>query len=206
MRLRGTITDLNVDLPYAIIKGVQPVTDPEDKEDYRVTGQMDLEFALKQRAVNARIDLTKLKLPLVRRVFATMDLPDRARSALEMAQLVGVRPESGKIWIANNLLNVNFDWERLWLHVSLDQESFLGKTADVLLFPFRFLAIPTVGGYVIKTVNDTIRDFSISAVLDDVIGQARVEQHLRVLEGRVIAADKAPDLPNQVSVDMLSPR
>src|SRR5262245_30427518 len=125
-----------------------------------------------------------------------------------MAQLVGVRPTSGKIWIANNLLNVNFDWQRLWVHASLDQEKFLGKALDVVLVPFRFLLIPTLGGYVINTVNETIRDFSISAVLDDAIGQARVEDQLRFLEGRVIAADRAgaSGLPNQVSADMLSPR
>ncbi len=211
MRLRGTITDLNMDIPYAMANGIEPVSDPKEKEDFRISGQMDLEFALKQRAVNARVDVTKLSLPLVRRVFAALRLSDsRALDALEMAQYVGVRPQSGKVSISNNLLTVNFDWERLWVHMSLNQETFWLKLLDGVLVVARWALIPTAGGYVIKTVNETIRNFSISAVLDDLIGQARVEDELRFLEGRVIAADRVPGgasgLQNEASADMLSPR
>jgi hypothetical protein len=211
VRLRGTITDLNIDLPYAMAKGIEPVTDPDDKEDYRVSGQMDFEFSLKQRAVNARVDLTKVKLPLLRTVFGAVLAADSpALWALEVAQISGVRPTSGKVWISNNLLSVNFDWQRLWVHMSLDQQTFMGKVLDAVLILGRWALIPTLGGYVIKTVNETIRNFSISAVLDDVIGQVRVDEKLRFLEGRVIAADRADGaasgLPNRVSADMLSPR
>lgn len=194
VRLRGTITELNVDVPYAIAKGIDPVTDPSDKEDFRVSGQMDVELALKQRAVNARIDLVKLSLPLVRRAFGALLLEDSpAVSALEIAQYAGVRPESGRIWVSNSLLNVSFDWERLWLHVSADQESVGGKVFDTILFPFRPLLIPTLGGYVINTVNNAVRNFSISAVLEQVLEENRLEERLRPMEGRVIAADRARD-------------
>jgi hypothetical protein len=208
MRMRGTITDLNIDLPYAMAKRVEPISDPDEKEDYRVSGQMDFEFSLKQRAVNARVDLTKVKLPLLRTVFgAVLSAESPALWALEVAQMSGVRPTSGKIWISNNLLSVSFDWERLWVHMSLDQETFMGKVLDAFLILGRWALIPTLGGYVIKTVNETIRNFSISAVLDDAIGRARVEDQLRFLEGRVIAADRAASsLPDRASADMLSPR
>lgn len=194
VRLRGTMTDLNVDVPYATAKGIRPVTDPDDKEDFRVSGQMDVELALAQRTVNARIDLVKLSLPLVRRAFGAMLLEDGpAVSALEIAQYAGVRPESGRIWVSNNLFNASFDWERLWLHVSADQESIGGKVADTILVLARWLLIPTLGGYVINTVNNAVRNFSISAVLEQIIEENRVEDYLRPLEGRVIAADRARD-------------
>src|SRR5207245_2132480 len=44
-RARLTLTDLNLDIPYALAKKIPPVKNASEREDYRISGTADLQFA-----------------------------------------------------------------------------------------------------------------------------------------------------------------
>lgn len=192
VRTRAAVTDLNLDVPYALATQKRPVQDPAEKQKYRISGVMDFELAVKERSVNAKVDLVKLSIEQVERLFGTIDPSgdSPAVDALEYAWVAGVRPRSGQLLITQNLLSVGFDWERLWIP-ALDREGFVGKLSDLALALPRVLLIPSLGAWVINTVNGAIRRVSVGNVLDSVISASPLERWMRALEGTVVEAPQA---------------
>lgn len=192
MRMRGVATRLNLDIPYAQAKGVPPVTDPDEVESYRATGTLDLSFALRERAINGKIDVLQVSLPQVDRLFGALDPKGEspAVGALRISERAGVRPVAAKIWISQNLLNVQFDWQRLWVHVSYKSWRPWDLLIDTILIPGRLVLVPTLGGlYVIPLVNNAIRRLGIGNVIDSMVGGMRLEAYPALAQGWVIAKE-----------------
>ena len=191
VRARGTVTNINLDIPYALATGGTPETDPAAKDKYATSATLDLSFALKERSLNGRVEISKLSEALVQRLFGGLNLSGGggALRALGMSERVGVRPVAAKVWIANNLLNVQFDWRRLWLHVYYDSWNPLWLVVDSALIFLRPAVIPTLGGlYVIPTVNGAIRRFSLSDFIDQALETSQADQKLLALAPYLTAA------------------
>ena len=155
---------------------------------------MDITFALRDRAVDGRVEVVRLSLPLVERMFGAMDPSgdSQAVSALGISERAGVRPISATVWIAESLLNVQFDWDRLWLHVSYKSWSPFDILLDTVLIVARPVLIPTLGGlYVIPTVNGAVRRLALANVLEPMIQAFRLEETLRTVEPWVMG--EAPE-------------
>lgn len=198
MRMRGVATRLNLDIPYAQARGLERVTDPDDIESYRATATMDLAFGLRERAISGNIDVLEVSLPQVERLFGAVDPKGNspAVGALGMSEVAGVRPVAAKIWIAQNLLSVQFDWQRLWLPLAHGRTSAGEVIADAFLTPLRMVAIPTLGGlYIIPLVNNAIRRVGIGNVLDSTIAGLRLESYPALAQGWVIARDEESGEP-----------
>ncbi|MEM7678497.1 MAG: hypothetical protein AAF449_21105, partial [Myxococcota bacterium] len=86
----------------------------DQKADYRATGVMDFEFGLNERALQGQMDVLKVSRPLVQRLFGALDPTGEssATEALRYSELGAVNPVAAKIWISQNLLNVQFEWDR----------------------------------------------------------------------------------------------
>lgn len=187
--IRGTFTNLNLDIPYAMATGGTP--DTEGAEKYQTSATMDLSFGLKERTLNGRIEITKLSQPLVERLFGGLSLSGGggAVQALAMSERVGVRPVAAKVWISQNLLNVQFEWSRLWLHVYYPEPLSIWLLFDTAFIFLRPILIPTLGGlYVIPTVNGTVHRLSLSSFIDDALTAQQPEQRLQALTPYVAAA------------------
>lgn len=191
VRARGTVTNLNLDIPYALANGRAPETDPAAKEKYTTSATLDLAFALKERSLNGRVEISKLSQALVQRLFGGLALSGGggALRALGMSERVGVRPVAAKVWIANNLLNVQFEWRRLWLHVYYDSLAPWWLLVDTALIFLRPAVIPTLGGlYVIPTMNGAIRRLPLSGFIEQALAQSQAEQKLLALAPYLSAA------------------
>ena len=132
--------------------------------------------------MDGRMEITKLSRALVQRLFGGLALSGGggALQALSLSERVGVRPVAAKVWISQSLLNVQFDWRRLWLHAYFD--SLLLGPIDLALIFIRPALIPTVGGlYVIPTVNGAIHRFSLGTFLDPVFERYQPEVRLQAL-------------------------
>lgn len=201
-RIRATITDLNLDIPYAAARRIAPVSDPGQKDAYRVSGTLDFKFALKERSLNATIDMTKLRKPTVERFFGALDPRGtndgikNAQLALDMSESVGLRPIAGKIWISQNLMGLSLDWQRLpfLLQFKSPGEYFsswvapLGFFKDLSFVFLRPIMLVTAGSFVVNTVNNAFDKFSVSNVLEPVFAGLRLEEKLAILSGRVVSS------------------
>ena len=188
-RMRGTMSNLNLDIPYALATGRKADTSEGGKK-YQTSATMDLSFGLKERTINGRVEITKLSQALVQRLFGGLSLSGGggAVEALGLSERFGVRPVAAKVWISQNLLNVQFDWKRLWIHVYYPSLSPGWLVLDTLLFFLRPALIPTLGGlYVIPTVNGAIRRLSLSDFMEQVFSRYQPEARLQVLAPYVAA-------------------
>lgn len=194
LRTRGTITNLNIDEPYSIGKGIAPLTDPDDKEKYRASATYDLEFGLRDRTVNGNVDVFRISRDLVDRMLGAIDPAGEsdATKALGYSEWIGLRPVGAKIWIAHNLLNVQFDFKRLWLRVHDDTWNPLYFLISTLTIPVRFVTIPTIGGlWVVPTLNGAIRRVSLSNVIGPMIDEMGIERRLLIVRPFVVSGDTA---------------
>ena len=169
-RVRGTMTDLNLDIPYAKAKGVPRVEDPREQAEYLASGVMDFEFGLNQRALDGQIDVVRLSKPLVERLFGAFDPSGQssAAEALGYSEIAAVRPVAAKIWVAQNLLNVQFEWERV---LGFDDPAPWWVALDTVLFAPRIVSAWVLGGaWVIPTVNNSVKRASVFNFLDPYFG------------------------------------
>ena len=193
-RMRGTLTALNLDVPYAAAKGIPAVTKASQKELYKASATMDMAFALRERSVNGRVDVLRLSKPLVERLFGAIDPTGESAAvrALALSERAGVRPTSAKIWISHNLLNAQVDWERLWVHLHYESAHPVDLLLDTFFFFVRPVLIPTLGGlYVIPSVNAPIHRISISSDLEQAIRDSGLEAKLQGLADHVISGERA---------------
>ncbi|MEL7368821.1 MAG: hypothetical protein AAFN74_07910, partial [Myxococcota bacterium] len=187
-RLRGTVTDINLDIPYAQAKGLEPVTG-EDKKKYRATGVLDFEFGLNERALQGQMDVLKVSRALVQRMFGAWDPNGNssASEALRYSELAAVRPKAAKIWISQNLLNVQFEWDS-----ALGFEDPLWLPIDVVLLAPRLVSAWILGGaWVIPTVNNTVKRVSVFNFLGPALDVplARTSAALANLRSRVVSSE-----------------
>lgn len=194
IRQRGTITKLNLDIPYSQAKGIPPVSDPQKKEAYEVAGTIDLRFLLHERSVTMKLDLTKLRKPTLERLLGYLDPKgtnpgiDRARFALSVSETVGLKPVAGQFVIAQNLVSMNVDWNRVWW------PEWLGDWTSVFT-TLRVATIPLIGSLIVGNVNGALGDkTSIGPFIVPAIAGLGLEDQLqKYLGGRVIA--EAPTDP-----------
>ncbi len=194
MRLRGTVTNLNLDQPYAMAKGIDPVRDPDEKDRYRASATFDLEFGVRDRVVNGNMDVFKISRPLVERLFGALD-PSGTSSAvfaISVSESVGLRPVGAKVWIAHNLLNAQFEFKRLWIHASYESASPGDLFLGTMLIFLRPALIPTLGGlWVVPTINGVIRRISLSNVIDPYLEQMAIDRKLAVIRPYVASTPGA---------------
>lgn len=184
MRMRGTVTNLNLDQPYAMAKGIAPVEDPEEKDRYRASATFDLELGVRDRVVNGNMDVFKISRPLVERLFGALDPSgtSAAVQAISISESVGLRPVGAKVWIAHNLLNAQFDFQRLWVHAHYESAWPTDLLVGTVLIFLRPVLIPTVGGlWVVPTMNGVIRRISLSNVIDPYLEQMALDRKLAVI-------------------------
>ena len=189
-RIRGTMTDLNLDIPYAKAKGIEPVSNPDETADYLASGVMDVEFGLNQRALEGRVDVVRLSRALVERFFGALDPSGRssAAEALGYSEIAAVRPVAAKLWIAQNLLNVQFEWERV---LGFDDPAPWWLALDAVLFAPRLVSAWILGGaWVIPTVNNSVKRASVFNFLDPYIGPGlnRTSALLAGFQSRVVSS------------------
>lgn len=185
-RVRGTLTDLNVDVPYALARHVTPVQDPGERDQYRVTGTGDLQWSLRDHAVDGRIDIVKLSLASVRRLFGLLLGPDSpALDALGQSEVAGVDPAALHVWLTRSLLSIDLDWDRVYFRMSSSPwwKLFLTNPAA------RLVLTPTLGSFVINAVNNSVREFSVANFLAAPLGS--FDRYFELMAGRVMAEDKA---------------
>jgi hypothetical protein len=190
IRQRGTITKLNLDIPYAQAKKIAPVRDPKEKEEYQVSGTVDLRFLLHERVVTMKLDLTSLRKPTLDRLLGYLDPRaenpgmDRARWALAVSETVGLKPTAGQFTISQNLVSMNVEWKRVWWPQWLG-----GWTSFFTLF--RLVTIPVVGSIIVGNVNGALGErTSIGPFIVSAIEGLGLEEKLETyLAGRVAAED-----------------
>lgn len=188
VRLRGTATDLNLDIPYAAAKKIAPVT--EGKEDYLASATMDFEFGLRERVINGRMEVLKISLPLVQRMFGAMDPSQTsgAVQALDASERLGLRPVAATAWISQNLLNVQFEWEQLFFHIYYPSLNPLWLVVDTALIALRPVTALVGGAWIIQTVNGALNRVPFGSYLETVLAQTRPQAKLTAaLSGRVIS-------------------
>lgn len=203
-RIRATVTDLNLDLPYAAANGIPPVTDPKRKDDYRISATMDFKFALRERSLNGTIDLSKLRKPTVERLIGAMD-PKRKNAgiqnavlALDMSETVGLRPTSGKIWFSQNLMGMRIDWQRMPFQLKFKSPGeyvswkgpleLIADTAFVFLRPVFML---TAGSFIVDSVNNAIDKLSVTPWIEQAAGNYPLDEYFARLPLKVTSADLA---------------
>lgn len=193
LRMRGTMTNLNLDRPYALAKGIEPVADPDKKEKYRASATFDLAVGVRDRVVNGNMDVFKISRPLVERLFGALDPTGESAAvrAIAMSERVGLRPVGAKVWIAHNLLNAQFDFERLWAHVHYESASPLDLLIDTATIFLRPVLIPTLGGlWVIPTMNGVIKRVSLSNVIDPYLDEMGIDRSLSQIRPYVAATTR----------------
>lgn len=129
IRLQGGFTDLNMDVPFSRARGLEPISNPGEKEPYLMSGTMDLQLDSKSRSLNGSVDLTKLGAELFVRIIDAMD-PNAENEQLQNTRstlstymglvgrdIVGVSLQGMKLDIKHNLLSMAFDWYRPWFDV-----------------------------------------------------------------------------------------
>lgn len=168
LRLRGTLTGINLDIPYALVEDRPADLSPNNP--YTTSMVLDFGLGLKERKLDGTADLLRVTEPLLLRAFGALEL-ESAKAALvwlRQAEVLGVRPTRGKIWVKNNLLSVGFDWQRLFVHVAYRNPipKLWLLIVDTALIPGRWVTIPTVGASVINIVDNAVRRFSIGGILD----------------------------------------
>jgi hypothetical protein len=187
LRMRGTFTNLNLDLPYAQAKDIPPVTDPDEKEEYEIAGTIDLRVELRERSITLKLDLTKLKKPTLDRLFGYLDPKnekpsmDSAKFALKLSEVFGLQPTAGQFTIARNIVSMNVDFRRVWIpeHWALK-----------VFAPARFVAIPLFGSMIVGNVNGALPKSSIGAFIEPEFDKLGLDAMLsQYLGGRVIAED-----------------
>jgi len=194
IRARGTATGVNLDIPYARAEGREPRLEDDEAAPYRTSGVLDLRFGLQDRQLDGTVDLQRVTKPLLERAFGALEL-ESARSALswlELSERFGVRPTRGKIWISNNLLSAEFDWERLWLHVAYSSPAPWDLIIDTFFIAGRIATVPTVGASIINIVNSAVRRFSVGNIIDRAVIESGVEGALDQLDPFVVG-DRASD-------------
>lgn len=192
-RARGTATRINLDIPYAAVEGRAPNLDEGGRGPYTTSGVLDLRFALRDRQINGTADLERVTKKLLERAFGALEL-ESARSALkwlELSERFGVRPTKGKIWISNNLLSAEFDWERLWIHVAYRSPAPWDILVDTFFIAGRLATVPTVGASIINIVNTAIRRFSIGNIIDRMVVESGLLDVLAPLDPYL--ASEPPD-------------
>ena len=195
-RLRGTLTDLNLDIPYAAAKGITPVNDPDEKAEYLASGIMDVEFGLNQRAIEGQMDVVRLSRALVDRFFGALDPSGQssAAEALRFSEFAAVRPVAAKLWIAQNLLNVQFEWERV---LGFDDFAPWWLVVDTALFAPRIVSAWVLGGaWVIPTVNNSVKRASVANFIDPYLGPTlnQTSALLAGFQSRVVSATDVAEL------------
>lgn len=187
LRMRGTFTNLNIDVPYSTAKKIPPVTDPEEKEEYEIAGTIDLRVELRERTITMKLDLTKLKKPTLDRLFGYLDpnnekpSMDSAKFALKLSEVFGLEPVGGQFTIARNIVSMNVDFRRVWIpdHWALK-----------IFAPARFVAIPIFGSMIVGNVNGALPKTSMGVYIEPIFEQLGLEAMLsQYLGGRVIAED-----------------
>lgn len=181
-RTRGTVTNLNMDVPFALVDDRAP----EEDDRFVSTATLDLSFALQERVVNGRIQVTKLSIDLVKRALVTVaSAGPGVLTALSSGEFFGVRPTGAQVWISENLLNAELEWQTQWLRV----RGGWWALAEPVMWPLRnVVLIPTLGSnYVIPTVNGAIKRLSLSGFIDQALDAAQPEVALQTLTPHVRA-------------------
>jgi hypothetical protein len=202
MRARLTLTDLNLDIPYALAKKIEPVKG-SDREDYKISGTADLQFALRQRVVDGRIDLAKLRKPSVDRIFGLLLDPNSpAQNAMSQSEVAGVVPVALHVWITRNLLSLNLDWKPVYVRFNFDSI----PTFFLSLPPVRIFLTPTLGAFVMDTVNNSVRGVSIGNILEANLDDAMIERMLGFMNGKVTAEEARDNAPAPSAASKVSER
>jgi hypothetical protein len=194
VRTRGTATHVNLDIPYARVEGREPRLDEAGEGPYRTSAVLDLRFGLRDRQLDGTIDLQRVTKKLLERAFGALEL-ESARSALkwlELSERFGVRPTKGKIWISNNLLSAEFDWQRLWIHVAYRSAAPWDVIVDTFFIVGRIATVPTVGASIINIVNSAVRRFSIGNIIDRSVSESGVLGLLGRMDPYLAAPAEAP--------------
>lgn len=190
-RVRGAVTELNTDLLYAKVRDLAPVVG-RAKADYLLSGTMALGFSFRERALNAELDLKNSRgrglRPVVARIMGLSDSEgaQSAVGALALSDRAGVRPTRMRVWISQNLLNLTFDWTRLYFHVHYESAGITDLVVDSILPFIRPVLIPTLGTWVIRKVNGGVRRFSVSNILDEKLAASPMGHWLEVLSARSV--------------------
>lgn len=121
VRLRGTMTDINLDIPSAAGTGREPRLGA-DADPYTIAGNLDVRLDLRDRALDAYFDFTKMgKEVLVGVIIDGMD-PERKSAGLQqtratlntymgsLALWAGVRFDGTVMTIRNNLLDIDLKY------------------------------------------------------------------------------------------------
>lgn len=190
-RLRGTATGVNLDIPYAAVFGTE--ADLEVPNPFTTSAVLDLRFDLDERTLDGTADLARVTEPLLERAFGALELESarRALAWLRRAERLGVRPRRGRIWIRNNLLSAEFDFQRLWLHVAYQSPVPWDVLLDTVLIPGRLVTIPIAGAPVINIVNSAVRRFSIGGLVDAYVRESGALELLDLLAPRLLEDDRA---------------
>lgn len=152
LRLRSTITDLNLDVPVASALGRGTAA---NKELYLVSGNIDLRLDLRERALNGYMDLTRMGREMIVAIIDVLD-PLGKDSQLQETRgtlatggwlqtyVAGLDLKGVEVSIKQNLLNADFRW------------------SGYLYDPRRLL----IGTFVINAVKP-VRRYSLSPFLEN---------------------------------------
>lgn len=157
-RLRSTVTDLNLDIPAATALGVQPVTAKGARDDYLVSGNVDLRVDLKEKAINGYFELNKMSTEMMVKIIDAMDPKGKDQQLQQTKSSVGLAVSFSDVvstWLSGvtvvirqNLMNLDFVWSRrLYNPLSVMFGSFVVNAARPIrrysLSPF--LENPAIG-------------------------------------------------------------
>ncbi|MBI4818842.1 MAG: hypothetical protein HY791_21405 [Deltaproteobacteria bacterium] len=120
--IRGSVTDLDLDVPYAAAYG-EPRS--EDPEVYRVSGILDLALDEVERTLGGNFELTKMSPQMVIRLLKVLD-PEGANPSIQRSvgpleavlevgalDILGERLSGVTVSIRQNLLSMSLHWDKI---------------------------------------------------------------------------------------------
>ncbi len=200
-RLRATLTDINLDVPYALARGTAFV-EGDEKQEFTTTATMDLQFGLRDRALNGRIDLARVSRAMLERIYGALGEEESSTVlAIKRSERIGVRPTSGYVSISYNLLRASFEWERLWpwKYVSIANPFKHPGDAfwDTFMLVGRIVTIPILGAETIRVVNDKFRRISLTSFIERQVERLRLDQTVSALSKNAVSSPEASQLTSR---------
>ena len=190
LRLRATMTDVNLDVPVAAATDRDPAQG-SDAEPYLVAGNLDLRVDLRDRTLNGYFDFTKMGSDALVGLIDGMDPAGKNKGLQEtrtmvssniatLANWTGVSLRGTVLTIRNNLMDLDFTWS-----YDLFRPSW-----NLFIAGVPILTRLAFGPVVMRVVASPLKGYSLSNYLEEPwVKNLNESVFTAALRGRLIVED-----------------
>jgi hypothetical protein len=191
LRLRATMTDVNLDVPVAAATDRDPAQG-SDAEPYLVAGNLDLRVDLRDRTLNGYFDFTKMGSDALVGLIDGMDPAGKNKGLQEtrtmvssniatLANWTGVSLRGTVLTIRNNLMDLDFTWS-----YDLFRPSW-----NLFIAGVPILTRLAFGPVVMRVVASPLKGYSLSNYLEEPwVKNLNESVFTAALRGRLIVDDE----------------